>query len=145
MGHEPSETHGDSYASNAYELLQLFTQTKAVLKSFKVFKGFTADPLHRFKAKSPSITLRIHWNATDSARGVFGVQGMHEDLVQLSAMLRRVYLTITGTDVSDWYPSLQDLQNHYIDLELLRFGVGRILIHAQRGHSPRNLFELAAA
>ena len=142
-GREPSETHDDAYAATAYDLLQLFTQTKAALKHFKVFKGFTADPGHKARAKSPIITLRAHWNAADSARGVFGVQGLHDDINQLAVMLRRVYLTVTDIDVVEWYPSILDLQNHYIDLDLLRFGVGRVLVHTQRGPTPKNIFEMS--
>lgn len=143
-GREPSETRDDVYATTAYELLQLFTQTKAALKHFKVFKGFTADPGHKAKSRNPNITLRVHWDAADSARGVFGVQALHEDLGTLSTMLRRVYLTITDIDVAEWYPSVRDLENRYVDLDILRFGVGRVLIHSQRGHSPQNVFEAAA-
>lgn len=142
-GREPSESCGDVYASTARELLQLLTQTKAALKYFKVFKGFTTDPFHNASARSKNITLRVHWDAADSARGVFGVQDLHKDLVTLSAMLHRVYLAITGFDVDEWYPSIKDLENRYIDLDILRFGVGRILIHSQRGHTPQNIFEAA--
>lgn len=141
-GREPSEARGDSYASTAFELLQLFTQTKAPLKLFKVFKGFTVDPGRKSRSNNPYIVLRVHWNAADSARGVFGVQAMHDDLAVLAVQLRRVYLTITDMDVGEWYPSILDLQNHYIDLNLQRFGVGRVLIHTQRGPAVKNMFEM---